>query len=110
MCQLVIPIVKFNLGKKCVDIGCGIGGVMHDLAFTGADLVGVTIAGNEVIIGNKRFQNEGLENCTIMQGNYCCLPLVDSHYDCAYAVSSIKDVLFTIRKFALCITEIYLKF
>ncbi|EFO27507.2 hypothetical protein LOAG_00971 [Loa loa] len=77
-------------GKKCVDIGCGIGGVMHDLALTGADLTGVTIAGNEVVIGNKRFQNEGLQNCSIVQGNYCCLPLVDSRYDCAYAVYALK--------------------
>lgn len=60
---------------------------MHDLAVTGADLTGVTIAENEVIIGNKRFQNEGLENCCIVRGNYCCLPLVDSYYDSAYAVN-----------------------
>ncbi|CAG9540850.1 unnamed protein product [Cercopithifilaria johnstoni] len=82
--------LKLTKGKKCVDIGCGIGGVMHDLAITGADLTGVTIAGNEVVIGNKRFQNEGLENCYIVQGNYCCLPLVDSRYDCAYAVYALK--------------------
>ncbi|VDM80758.1 unnamed protein product [Strongylus vulgaris] len=38
-------------GKSCVDIGCGIGGVIKDLAGTGADLTGVTIAANEVEIG-----------------------------------------------------------
>ncbi|KIH58135.1 hypothetical protein ANCDUO_11668, partial [Ancylostoma duodenale] len=37
-------------GKSCVDIGCGIGGVMRDLAATGADLTGITIAANEVKI------------------------------------------------------------
>lgn len=63
---------------------------MHDLAFTGADLTGVTIAGNEVKIGNKRFQDEGLENCNIVQGNYCYLPLVANSYDCAYAVSLLQ--------------------
>lgn len=73
---------------------------MHDLAITGASLTGVTIAENEVTVGNKRFQNEGLENCRIVQGNYCCLPLVDSHYDCAYAVSLIKNILsVTIEKY-----------
>uniref|UniRef100_A0A0R3RT32 SAM_MT_ERG6_SMT domain-containing protein n=1 Tax=Elaeophora elaphi TaxID=1147741 RepID=A0A0R3RT32_9BILA len=82
--------LKLTKGKKCVDIGCGIGGVMHDLAITGADLTGVTIAGNEVTIGNKRFQNEGLENCCIVEGNCCSLPLVDSCYDCAYAVYALK--------------------
>lgn len=80
-------VKKFqNLGKKCVDIGCGIGGVMWDLADTKAELTGVTIAGNEAAIGNERFENEGLENCRIMQGNCCCLPLLDGLYDSAYAV------------------------
>ncbi|KAL4003124.1 Sterol 4-C-methyltransferase strm-1 [Acanthocheilonema viteae] len=82
--------LKLTKGKKCVDIGCGIGGVMHDLAITGADLTGVTIVGNEVVIGNERFRNEGLDNCCIVQGNCCCLPLMDSHYDCAYAVYALK--------------------
>lgn len=35
-------------GQKCVDIGCGIGGVIQDLSETGADITGVTIASNEV--------------------------------------------------------------
>ncbi|ETN76175.1 hypothetical protein RB195_011191 [Necator americanus] len=38
-------------GRTCVDIGCGIGGVMRDLAVTGADITGITIAANEVEIG-----------------------------------------------------------
>lgn len=36
---------------QCLDIGCGIGSVMADLAKTGADLTGVTIAQNEVEMG-----------------------------------------------------------
>uniref|UniRef100_A0A915PZQ6 SAM-dependent methyltransferase Erg6/SMT-type domain-containing protein n=1 Tax=Setaria digitata TaxID=48799 RepID=A0A915PZQ6_9BILA len=82
--------LNLTKGKKCVDIGCGIGGVMHDLAFTGADMTGVTIAGNEVSIGNERFECEGLENCHIVQGDYCSLPLLDNGYDCAYAIYSLK--------------------
>jgi cyclopropane fatty-acyl-phospholipid synthase-like methyltransferase len=35
-------------GKHCVDIGCGLGSVMQDLAHTGATLTGITIADNEV--------------------------------------------------------------
>lgn len=33
---------------NCIDIGCGIGGVIEDLAETGAQLTGITIAKNEV--------------------------------------------------------------
>ncbi|KAM3723512.1 Sterol 4-C-methyltransferase strm-1 [Dirofilaria immitis] len=88
--ERIAHCLKLTNGKKCVDIGCGIGGVMNDLAFTGANLTGVTIAGNEVTIGNKRFENQGLVNCNIVHGDYCCLPLQDSHYDCAYAVYALK--------------------
>ncbi|KAK6012982.1 hypothetical protein OSTOST_21837, partial [Ostertagia ostertagi] len=37
-----------SAGMSCVDIGCGIGGVMRDLAPTQANLIGITIAANEV--------------------------------------------------------------
>src|SRR5688572_8240390 len=40
--------LRLEEGKKCVDIGCGIGGVIEDLAVTGAELTGLTIAPNEV--------------------------------------------------------------
>lgn len=33
---------------RCLDIGCGIGSVIGELARTGAQLTGVTIAKNEV--------------------------------------------------------------
>lgn len=34
---------------NCIDIGCGIGTVIEDLAETGAQLTGITIASNEVL-------------------------------------------------------------
>lgn len=37
----------------CLDIGCGIGGVILDIADFGAKLTGVTIAPNEAEIGEK---------------------------------------------------------
>jgi cyclopropane fatty-acyl-phospholipid synthase-like methyltransferase len=49
--DLHIRIAKeLNLGPdvKCLDIGCGIGSVMSDIAKTNADLTGVTISKNEV--------------------------------------------------------------
>lgn len=47
---------------KCLDLGCGIGGVMRDLASTKATLTGITIAPNEEEIGfpfcnSKKFHN-----------------------------------------------------
>ena len=40
--------LKLEAGKTCVDIGCGIGGVIVDIEDTEAEITGVTIAPNEV--------------------------------------------------------------
>ncbi|MCP9259483.1 Sterol 4-C-methyltransferase strm-1 [Dirofilaria immitis] len=77
--------------KLTNDIGCGIGGVMNDLAFTGANLTGVTIAGNEVTIGNKRFENQGLVNCNIVHGiiaAYHCRIVIMT----VYALKYLEDL------------------
>lgn len=77
----------FYTGTKCLDIGCGIGGVMKDLAYTDAKITGITIAANEVLIGNKIFEKEGIKNCYIIEGDCHQIPLTDGSYDAAYAVS-----------------------
>lgn len=46
--QKIGKCLQLGPGKKCIDIGCGIGGVIHDLEKTGADITGITIASNEV--------------------------------------------------------------
>lgn len=40
--------LRLSVGSKCVDIGCGIGTVMMDLAPTGAELTGLTVAQTDV--------------------------------------------------------------
>lgn len=40
--------LELDQGKKCLDLGCGIGGVIKDLEGTGAEITGVTVAENEV--------------------------------------------------------------
>ncbi|EYC26549.1 hypothetical protein Y032_0010g1214 [Ancylostoma ceylanicum] len=78
-------------GKSCVDIGCGIGGVMRDLAVTGADLTGITIAANEVEIGNIEFRKMGIDStCHLIEGDCHNMPLEDSSKDAAYAIYSLK--------------------
>jgi cyclopropane fatty-acyl-phospholipid synthase-like methyltransferase len=40
--------LELQPGVRCLDIGCGIGSVIGELAHTSAQLTGVTIAKNEV--------------------------------------------------------------
>ncbi|WKY01694.1 hypothetical protein Q1695_015587 [Nippostrongylus brasiliensis] len=80
-------------GRSCVDLGCGIGGVIRDLAPTKANLVGITIAANEVEIGNNDFLKMGIESkCRLVEGDCQDVPLEDSSQDAAYAVYSLKYI------------------
>ncbi|VDN06584.1 unnamed protein product [Thelazia callipaeda] len=88
--QHIAQCLELAKDKRCVDIGCGIGGIMQDLADTGADITGITIASNEVVTGNEHFKEKNIKNCRIVQGNCCCLPLLDNQTDCAYAVYALK--------------------
>uniref|UniRef100_A0A0K0CTT5 Methyltransferase domain-containing protein n=1 Tax=Angiostrongylus cantonensis TaxID=6313 RepID=A0A0K0CTT5_ANGCA len=65
-------------GMSCVDLGCGIGGVMKNLAPTGANLVGITIAANEVEIGPMEaawIKNYGDD--LYVQRTYPCIRFID---------------------------------
>uniref|UniRef100_A0A914S0I0 Methyltransferase domain-containing protein n=1 Tax=Parascaris equorum TaxID=6256 RepID=A0A914S0I0_PAREQ len=75
--------------RKCVDIGCGIGTVMKDMASTQADLTGVTIAANEASSGNAHFVESGIKNCRIVEGDCHHMPFEESTFDAAYAVSFV---------------------
>uniref|UniRef100_A0A914CIT3 Aspartate dehydrogenase domain-containing protein n=2 Tax=Acrobeloides nanus TaxID=290746 RepID=A0A914CIT3_9BILA len=78
-------------GQKCVDIGCGIGGVIQDLSETGADITGVTIASNEVCVGNTNFENLGIyPRCNLVEADCHKMPFEDASYDSAYAIYALK--------------------
>ena len=49
--------------KKCVDVGCGVGGPMRNIArFTGADITGVTINEYQVKVGNRYCKEQGVDD------------------------------------------------
>ncbi|CAI2349150.1 unnamed protein product [Caenorhabditis sp. 36 PRJEB53466] len=77
----------------CLDIGCGIGGVMLDIADSGAKLTGVTIAPNEADIGNEKFANLGLsDRLNIVAADCHKMPFEDAKFDVAYAIYSLKYI------------------
>lgn len=83
--------LRLAAGMSCLDLGCGIGGVMRDLAPTQATLVGITIAANEVEIGNNELRKLGIDsNCRLIEGDCHDMPLDNASYDAAYAVYSLK--------------------
>ncbi|KAI6176393.1 Methyltransferase type 11 domain containing protein [Aphelenchoides bicaudatus] len=83
--------LELGPGVRCLDIGCGIGSVISELAHTGAQLTGVTIAKNEVEIGNATFEQQGVnETCRLIEADCHKMPFEDASFDCGYAIYSLK--------------------
>lgn len=79
-------------GMKVLDIGCGDGTTAIPAAKLGANVLGVDIASNLVIAGNRRVEAEGLTNCLFREGDATNLhELDDQSFD---LVVSIFGVMF----------------
>lgn len=77
-------------GMKCLDVGCGVGGPMRNIAiFSGANITGITINQYQVNIGNKYNENMGLKNqCKSIQGDFQNLPFKEPTFDAAYQIEA----------------------
>jgi sterol 24-C-methyltransferase len=77
-------------GMKCLDVGCGVGGPMRNIAgFSGAKITGITINQYQVNIGNKYNSNMGLAHlCQSVQGDFQNLPFPDESFDAAYEIEA----------------------
>jgi SAM-dependent methyltransferase len=56
-------------GMQVLDLGCGDGTTALPEARLGADVLGVDIATDLVLAGNRRVEAEGLTNCRIQEGD-----------------------------------------
>ncbi len=66
-------------GLKVLDLGCGDGTTALPAAKLGADVLGVDIAGNMVVAGNKRAAEHGLANCVFQEGDASNLHQLTDH-------------------------------
>lgn len=64
-------------GMNVLDLGCGDGTTALPAARLGANVLGVDIARNLVAAGNKRIQEEGLTNITLLEGDATNLEGID---------------------------------
>jgi sterol 24-C-methyltransferase len=79
-----------NKGAKILDVGCGIGGPMRNIAeFTGADVTGITINEYQVMRGNELNRQRGLaEQARLVQGDFMKMPFKDNTFDGVYAIEA----------------------
>lgn len=77
-------------GDKLLDVGCGVGGPMRNIAkFTRANVTGVTLNEYQVQRGNVLNRAAGLEGKALsVQGNFMELPFDDNSYDGVYAIEA----------------------
>ena len=84
-------------GMTVLDLGCGDGTTALPAARTGADVLGVDIAGNLVAAGNRRAQEAGLTNLRFQEGDACELTdLGDASFD---RVVTVFGAMFAPRPF-----------
>ena len=84
--------MKLNLkpGEKCLDVGCGVGGPMREIAkFSGATVIGLN--NNEYQVARNQILSERLELdniCYAVKGDFHHMPFQDNYFDKAYAVEA----------------------
>jgi ubiquinone/menaquinone biosynthesis C-methylase UbiE len=94
---LLVEKLGITKGLKVLDLGCGDGTTAIPAAKAGGHVLGVDIASNLVKAGNKRVENEGVENCIFQEGDASDLQdLSDKEFD---MVVSIFGAMFASNPF-----------
>lgn len=77
-------------GMKVLDVGCGIGGPMRNIArFSGASIVGISIAPYHVERGRLHNRRAGLSHlCSLVEGDFNALPFESGSFDGAYTMDA----------------------
>ncbi len=95
--EVLVAKLGISKGHDVLDLGCGDGTTAIPEAKLGARVLGVDIASNLVVAGNKRVKAEGLTNCSFQEGDATNLhELKDHSFD---LVVSIFGAMFAPRPF-----------
>ncbi len=82
--------LELGRGSRVLDVGCGVGGPMREIArFTGASVDGIN--NNAHQIAKLREYNRAARldgRCRGIKADFMALPLPDAAYDAAYAIES----------------------
>eukprot|EP00980_Cylindrotheca_fusiformis_P022209 scaffold9100_cov116-Cylindrotheca_fusiformis.AAC.2 len=80
----------FKQGMRVLDLGCGVGGPMRNIArFSQAEIVGVNNNGYQITRGTRQNTRAGLSDlCSFMESSFMEMPCKDGEYDGAYAIEA----------------------
>lgn len=77
-------------GQRVLDVGCGVGGPMRNIAhFSGASVVGINNNDYQIERGNKHNEKAGLsDRCSFVKGDFMKMPIDDHSFDAVYAIEA----------------------
>jgi len=77
-------------GMNCLDIGCGVGGPMRNIAsFSGAKITGLNLNKYQVKRGNELNKKAGLSNLlNVENGDFMKMPYQDESFDASYEIEA----------------------
>ena len=80
----------FGDGDRVLDVGCGVGGPMRNIAhFSGARVVGINNNAYQIERGQAHNRKAGLEGqCEFAKGDFMQMPFEAASFDAAYAIEA----------------------
>ena len=77
-------------GMRVLDVGCGVGGPMREIArFSGARVAGINNNDYQIRRGEKHNDDAGLSGqCSFIKGDFMHNPQPDDSFDAAYAIEA----------------------
>jgi sterol 24-C-methyltransferase len=90
--ERVADMLELEPGKRVLDIGCGVGGAMRNIArHSRATVQGIALGDDEIELNNGMSRDHGLaELCTACRGDALDMPFEDETFDAAYAIYALK--------------------
>jgi sterol 24-C-methyltransferase len=85
-------VLQLEQGKHALDIGCGVGGAMRNIArSSGANVAGIALGDDEIELNNRICADEAIEDlCRAKRGDALDMPFDDESFDAAYAIYALK--------------------
>lgn len=82
--------LKLEYGMKCLDIGCGVGGPMREIArWSGAKVIGINNNAYQIERGEKHSESEGMARLTsFLKADFMKLPVEDGSMDAVYTIEA----------------------
>jgi sterol 24-C-methyltransferase len=82
--------IQLNEKTHALDVGCGVGGPMRNIArFSGSKVTGANISDYQIKVGNKRNKEVYLDKlCKLEKADFMKMPFANNTFDGAYAIEA----------------------